>query len=180
MQSWRLTVWTRFRAPVEAVWDLKTDPLALAREFLPWIRVEAKDVDGLRRALRQTGKGTFPGRVTGPLGLIGVAWPFSIQGTEPPRWYRDGSSNLLYADFQHEHRFEPIPGGGCRYVDEVVFTPRAGPSRLSAELTRALFVHRHHRAARELPVEPDAVAHTWLRPALERRPVDVAAPSAAV
>jgi ligand-binding SRPBCC domain-containing protein len=173
VETWKLTVWTRFDAPLATVWDQKTEPLALAREFLPYLRVSVEDVDGLRRAMRETGHGVFRGRVTGPLGIFGVAWPFDIRETRPPRYYRDASKNLLYREFLHEHRFEELGTGKVRYVDDVTFVP-AGAGRLTAEVTRLLFVHRHHRAARELKVDDGALARTWLRSTAARVPADVA------
>lgn len=174
MEGWKLTVWSRYRTRLDEVWERKTEPLALAREFRPFLRVTVDDVDGLRRALRETGQGVFGGRVTGPLGLLGIRWPFEILETRPKSLYRDGSHNALYREFEHIHRFEETPAGLVRYVDEVRFVPGFGPSWLSAEITRLLFVHRHHRAARDLPVDGNALARTWLRRERERRPADVA------
>ncbi len=163
MARWRLTVWSRHRASLEEVWARKTEPLDLREELLPWLRITVEDVDGLRRALRETGTGTFAGRVTGPLGILGFDWPFEIRGTRPRRWYRDASRNLLLAAFEHEHRLEVTGDGLVRYVDEVTFSPAFGPGRLTGEVLRALFVHRHHRAARVLPVDGAALGRSWLR-----------------
>ena len=178
METWKLTVWTRFDAPLADVWRHKTEPLALAREFQPFLRISVDDVEGLRDAMRTTGRGLFQGRVTGPLGLVGVKWPFDIRETRPERYYRDASKNPLYREFCHEHRFEEMGNGKVRYVDDVTFVPAFAPGRLAAEITRLLFVHRHHRAARELRVDDGALARAWLRTGSHRIPADVA-PAAA-
>jgi len=163
VDAWKLTVWSRYRASIEEVWDQKTDPPALAREFLPWLHLRVADVAGLRHALREAGSGTFAGRVTGPIGLVGLSWPLEVRETRPTTYYCDASHNRLFTEFVHRHRFERTPAGQVRYVDEVTFTPAFRPGRLVAEAMRALFVHRHRRAARVLRVDGDAVAHTWLR-----------------
>lgn len=173
MQGWRLTVWSRFVAPEDQVWAHKTDPLTLQHEFPPWLRIHVSNIEGLRRAIRETGTGTFPGRITGPLGIIGMKWPFEIQATRPPRYYRDGSVNAVYGKWVHEHRLEPTPIGMVRYVDDVRFEVKFG--RLGAELTRQLFIERHRRAARFLAADSRAVGRSWLRRLDERVPVDVAA-----
>ncbi|MBW1879862.1 MAG: hypothetical protein JRJ84_15985 [Deltaproteobacteria bacterium] len=163
MEAWKLTVWSRYRASIDEVWDQKTDPHALAREFLPCLHLRVDDVEGLRQALREAGCGTFAGRVTGPIGLIGLSWPLEVRETRPTVFYCDASHNRLFTEFVHQHRFEQTPAGLVRYVDEVTFTPAFRPRRLVAEVMRALFVHRHRQAARELRVDGDAVARTWLR-----------------
>ena len=48
--TFHLRVWTRFFAPLEDVWALKTDPAAIQAELQPWSSFSIKDGDALRRA----------------------------------------------------------------------------------------------------------------------------------
>src|SRR6185436_17971341 len=103
---WELVVSTRFRAPIEDVWRLKTDPLALADEFVP-MRLSVRDPAALGRALRgDDPPSTFVCRFGGPLGLLTVAWPIVVVESVPMDHYQDGSENALVRTIQHRHRFE--------------------------------------------------------------------------
>lgn len=161
MATWRLTVWSVFAASPEAVFAYKTDPDRLRHELGPLVRATTADPEALARAMRHTGDGAFDLRLTGPIGLVGVTWPVQIVRSDPPRSYQDDSVNASFLAWRHEHRVEPVTASLTRYVDDVTFTPRARPSVLTAAVMRALFVHRHQRAARDLPAQD--VGRTWLR-----------------
>jgi len=163
VRTWKLSVWTRYAAPVDEVWRLKTDVHFLADELGPWLRLRADDPNQLQQALRHTGGGVYSGRMAGPLGLVGLRWPLEVRSSEPLVAYCDSSSNLLYAHFEHRHLFQPTDDDHVRYVDEVVFTPALRPDRLWARLTERTFVRRHHRAARHLAVDPGVVGISVLR-----------------
>lgn len=163
MSQWTLTVRSTFLATQPTVWSHKTDPEALSREFSPWLTLTVPDPAAVQRAMRERTMPdepprTFRGRIGGPLGLITLPWPMTIEATEPPEWYRDASDNALYSAFSHTHHVRASGPGRTVYIDEVVFTPRIRPSWLTAQATRALFLHRHARAALELPA--DAVEGT--------------------
>jgi len=167
-RSFHLRCWTRFLAPMAQVWDLKTDPETLLDEFRPWLSLKADDLDAARRLLRGEG---LPGAVETRLKLFGVLpgsrWPLRLERLERHERYLDTSENPLFAAWHHEHLFEPT-SDGVRYVDAVDFTPREGlRAGWVARATRRLFVHRHRRAARHLPTDPQATAVAMLREHLQ-------------
>lgn len=161
--AFHLRVWTRFLAPVDRVWALKTDPAALADEFRPSMRFSVPDVDALRRALQD---GEVPKDLDARLlpggAPPGVPWPIHFDRWERNKVYRDTSENALYARYEHEHLFEETPDG-CRYVDAVTFTPRNPLQKASAIATQRFFQHRHRVAAKRLPSDPQATAVAVLR-----------------
>ncbi len=159
-----LRCWTRFLAPLDQVWQHKTTPETLLDEFRPWLTLEAEDPDAARRLL--SGE-ALPGSVQTRLKLLGVLpsghWPLRLEELEHHQRYLDTSENALYAEWHHEHLFEPT-SDGVRYIDALTFTPRDGlPARGVARLTARLFVHRHRRAARRLPSDARATAVAMLR-----------------
>jgi ligand-binding SRPBCC domain-containing protein len=167
-RSFHLRCWTRFLAPLDQVWDLKTDPETLLDEFRPWLSLKADDLDAARRLLRGEG---LPGAVDTRLKLFGVLpgsrWPLRVEQLERHRHYLDTSENPLFDAWHHEHLFEPT-ADGVRYIDNVDFTPREGlPPMWIAQATRRLFVHRHRRAARHLPTDARATAVAMLREHLQ-------------
>ena len=162
MAIWTLTVRSTYLATQEEVWLQKTDPQALLDEFAPYLRLTIPDPQALMAALRGAAPASFHAKVTGPLGLIGMPWPMRIEESVAPRLYRDTSVNALYKHFQHTHRVLPSGPGRVKYIDEVVFEPRFRPSRLSARITRALFLHRHARAARHLMLDQVDGTRSWL------------------
>ena len=168
-RGYHLRCWTRFRAPLEQVWALKTDPESLADEFRPWMSLDAPDLEAARRLLR--GEGT-PGTIASRLRLAGrlpgPPWPLHVEMVEPMTRYVDTSTNALFSEWHHEHLFE-VGQSAVRYVDAVTFTPSERfPGPLTARLTERLFIHRHRRAARRLPTDERATAVSMLRVLVER------------
>ncbi len=163
--TFHLRVWSRFFAPVEDVWALKTDPAALQAEFRPWMTFALPDGAALTRALA----GELPATLDGSLRLgrvLPFAWPVRIESAVKHKEYRDTSTNALYSRFEHDHLFEVTPDG-CRYVDAVTFTSKAPAQKLFAIATQRLFVHRHTVAAKRLPTDPQATAVSVLRVLVE-------------
>ncbi len=164
IQTYHLRCWTLFKAPVEQVWALKTDPDALSDEFKPWVQLETSDPELARQLLRGEGvPGTIPCRLRPGGRLPGIDWPLHVALVEPLKRYVDTSSNPLFSEWHHEHLFD-VGQRAVRYVDAVTFTPsRAATARWTARLTKRLFIHRHQRAARRLPTVPRATAIAMLR-----------------
>jgi hypothetical protein len=140
-------------ATPEQVWNAKTDPAALLREFKPFFTLTVPDPAALARAIRGDAPQRFDARLGGPLGLLTIPWPMRIDSSTPITSYQDSSTNLLYSAFHHTHRVQPSGKHRVCYTDEVVFTPRLRPSILTAYTTRALFLHRHAQAAKELDLD---------------------------
>lgn len=163
--TFHLRVWTRFLVPVEAVWQLKTDRSWIEAEFAPHrFRLGGEGpLEGLAGA-------PLPLRVESSLAFFGVlppiSWPTELVEWVPRERFRDRSSNRLFREFDHLHLFEPTPDG-CRYIDAVTFTPALPAQKLTAILTRRLFLARHRAAARRLKADPQATAVGVLRVLVE-------------
>lgn len=156
--SFQLRVWTRFLAPVEDVWRLKTDPKRISEEFSPLasFRLIGDSFHGV---------GSYKARF-GPPGLPMMEWPVELEVWEEGVRFVYSSKNLLYAAFRHEHSFETTPEG-CRYIDEVQFTSKLPAQKAAAIMLQRLFQHRHRVSARHLPSDPQATAIAVLRVRVE-------------
>jgi ligand-binding SRPBCC domain-containing protein len=164
--TFHLRVWTRFLAPVEEVWALKTDPVVIAAEFRPRFSFTL-DPDALPAALA----GPMPAELSATLrfgGLPpGITWPVRLAAVTPNVEIRESSVNRLYSRFEHEHLFEATPDG-CRYVDAITFTSTVPAQKLFAILTKRTFEHCHRVAAKRLPTDPQATAVSVLRVLVEQ------------
>ncbi len=156
-----LRVSTRFKAPLEEVWALKTDPEKLRQEFQPWLHLSVADAPALAQALQ--GKG-LPRTID--CRIWGLPWPIEVTECSPGARFCDRSENALFDLWEHEHRFEQASDAAF-YLDAVTFTPRWGPPHLVARAVEALFVHRHRKAAQQLPTDQKATAVSMLRELIE-------------
>ena len=160
--TFRLRVWTRFFASVEEVWALKTDGDHLRSEF-PWFApFRVDDEERLRAAF----EACEPCEVDGRFGPAGLSWPLRLEAVERCVRYRDTSENVLYSRFEHEHLFEAA-SDGCRYIDEVTFTPNGPAQKAVALSTLWVFRHRHRVTARKLPADTRTVGTGILRVLVE-------------
>jgi ligand-binding SRPBCC domain-containing protein len=165
--TFHLRVWTRFFAPLEDVWALKTDPAAIQAELQPWSSFSIKDGDALRRALG----GDVPVDLSASLRLgqiLPVSWPIHLASVVKHASFRDTSTNALFARFEHDHLFEVTPDG-CRYVDAVTFTSKAPAQKLFAIGLQRHFQHRHAVAAKRLKTDPQATGVAVLRVLVEAK-----------
>jgi ligand-binding SRPBCC domain-containing protein len=169
--TFHLRTWTRFFAPPEEVWALKTDPAAIAAEFAPWLAFRM-DGDALTRCLASGGEGHIPARF-GPL-LPLVSWPVALKGGTRPERFTDHSQNALFTRFEHDHLFEPGADGSTRYIDAVTFTPAMLP-KFSALILQRVFRHRHAVAAKRIPTDPQVTGVSVLRVLVEEEQEDRAA-----
>ncbi|MDP2308158.1 MAG: hypothetical protein Q8P18_19215 [Pseudomonadota bacterium] len=163
--TFQLRVWTRFLAPREDVWALKTDAAAIEAEFRPWMSFCLPKGDELARALGGAAPVDLPctlriGRV------LPIAWPARLESAVLHESFRDTSTNALYSRFEHDHLFEVTPDG-CRYIDSVTFTSTSPAQKWFAIATQRLFQHRHTVAAKRLPTDPQATAISVLRVLVE-------------
>jgi ligand-binding SRPBCC domain-containing protein len=164
--TFHLRVWTRFLAPLDDVWALKTDPFALAAELRPQLGLSLTDDDALARV--RAGQAPADLQASLRLGGLppGVAWPIHVESIVPRVRYRTTSKNALFARYEHDHLFEETPDG-ARYVDAITFTSTAPAQKLFAILTKRLFEHRHRVAAGRLPTDPQATGVSVLRVLVE-------------
>lgn len=158
--TFRLRVWTRFYAPPERVWELKTDPAALSGEFPLWMAVSFGDGAAFRSALMKGAGAELSGRV-GP-----IPWPSKIEAVEAGHRFRESSTNAIFSRYEHEHLVEETPDG-ARYIDDIVFTPRTGLNKLTAIALQRTFQHRHRMSAIRLPADTRTVGTAVLRVLVE-------------
>lgn len=162
--TFRLRVWTRYFESVDSVWAHKTTPSRLQEELRPWARLVLSEHDSqaLQAALQAGQPATASARLVPP----GVSWPIQLVSADAPRRYEDHSQNALFSRFEHRHELEETPDG-CRYIDDVIFTPRGPSSKLSALSLKWLFTHRHRVAARHLRADRRTVGTAVLRVLIE-------------
>jgi len=160
--TFRLRTWTRFFAPVEAVWQLKTSPADNRAEFRPWFHFHISNAAGLFAAIQAGQTPSAQAWMIPP----GIAWPLTVVRNEPGVLFEDHSQNMLYSRFEHQHLFQQTPDG-CRYIDDVIFTPRLPTAKLAAIVTQHLFIHRHRVAARSLDADTRTVGTSVLRVYIE-------------
>lgn len=160
--TFRLRVWTRYYSPVAEVWAVKTDPACIAAELRPYLQLSVGDADALSDAVR-AGQTLHTDARLLPLG---VSWPIELVESTPGESFKSLSSNSLFSRFEYTHTFQPNDEG-CRYIDDVVFTPALPTAKMIAILTRRLFVHRHRVAAQRLPADARTVGTSVLRVLLE-------------
>ena len=159
--TFRLRTWTRFHASPEEVWAWKINFENNRRELWPH-DLSLTEAGALDRALA----GPWPVDLRATFRVLGLPptleWPIRVDNVIDGRQFRDTSSNPLFRRFEHTHLVEPT-GDGCRYVDDLVFTPAWPTQKLAAILTQRTFVRRHHVAAKVFRADPQATAVSVLR-----------------
>lgn len=87
-------------------------------------------------------------------GILPMRWKCRWQTVQPPRLLVDEMLEGPFTLFVHEHRFDPLPGGGCLMTDRVTFQFGGGVWGWLASSTavrlylHALFAWRHWRTRR--------------------------------
>ena len=151
--TFRLRVWTRYFSPIDEVWAVKTDPACMTAELRPYFQLSVDDADALREAVR----GGRSLRTDARLLPFGLGWPIELVESVPGESFKDTSSNAIFSRYEHSHIFQSTVDG-CRYIDDVVFTPSLPASKMTAIITRRLFVHRHRVASERLSADARTVA----------------------
>lgn len=129
--------------PRAAAWDWHQRPGALARLTPPW-----QDVRVLRHEGMQPGSRAELILARGPLRLH---WTALHDRLDEGRSFRDVQESGPFAAWSHEHRVEDLPGGGCRWSDEIAWEPAwwMPAGAVEADLHRA-FAFRHRRLREDL------------------------------
>lgn len=112
---------TDIDAPIEEVFDL------------------ARDLDFHARSMAHRGERAVGGRMTGRIEHgetvtwrarhFGIWWSLTsrITAVDPPTRFEDVQQRGPFAWFRHEHRFEPLLGGGTRMRDRWEHRSPLGP-----------------------------------------------------
>ena len=134
--SVELRLTTDIDAPIERVFDL------------------ARDLDLHARSMVHTGERAIAGRTSGRIEEgetvtwrarhFGIWWTLQsrITAVDPPTRFEDVQERGPFAWFRHEHRFEPLAGGGTRMRDHWVHRSPLGPLGWLAD---RLVIGRHMR-----------------------------------
>jgi ligand-binding SRPBCC domain-containing protein len=127
---------TDIAAPIERVFEL------------------ARDLDVHARSMAHTGEQAIAGRTSGRIEMgetvtwrarhFGIWWTLQsrITAVDPPMRFEDVQERGPFAWFRHEHRFEPLAGGGTRMSDHWVHRSPFGPLGWLAD---RLVIGRHMR-----------------------------------
>ena len=127
--TFQLRVWTRYFTSMDDVWAYKTTPALLLAELPRWARPVLSGAD--RDTLQEAVLSGRPAEVRGRIGILPLAWPIRLVRSEPPLLFEDHSENRLFSRFEHRHQLQASPDG-CRYIDQIIFTPRGPSAKLSA------------------------------------------------
>jgi len=135
---------SRLSASCDAVWSRVATPEGINDELGPWVRMTIPPEGAELRA--------------GPLGrswiLLGGVLPvdyddIALEWFEPGRGFRERSTMASASAWWHDRTLRALPGGGCRVVDHLRFTPRlAALGGLQAFVFEAMFRWRHRRLRR--------------------------------
>jgi ligand-binding SRPBCC domain-containing protein len=136
------TVSSRLASPPAAVWEVVTSPEGVNHELWPIVRMTVP-------------RGFSGGLRTGSLGrswilLLGVLPidydDLSLASIDPRRGFSERSTMASCAAWHHDRTLLSLPGGGCRVVDQIGFSPRLPGFGGLMELTfEATFRWRHRR-----------------------------------
>jgi ligand-binding SRPBCC domain-containing protein len=134
---------SRLAAAPGDVWERVASIEGVNAELAPWVRMTLPEGAELR---------------AGPLGrswiLLAGLLPIDyddvvLESYAPGRGFRERSTLGSASAWWHDRTLLGLPGGGCRVVDEIRFTPRAAAlGGLQAFLFEAMFRWRHHRLRR--------------------------------
>jgi ligand-binding SRPBCC domain-containing protein len=145
---------TDIAAPIDVVFDL------------------ARDLDLHARSMAHTGERAVAGRTTGHVEVgdavtwrarhFGIWWTLTsrVIAVDPPTCFEDVQERGPFAWFHHEHRFEPLPGGGTRMRDRWQHRSPLGPLGWLADRLALTRYMRHLLETRNLALKREAESAT--------------------
>ena len=151
---------TPLAASAEVMFAFHSDPNNIVHVMPPTLKVLRLDTDGPAREGRLI---EFHCR---DWGFIPMRWKCRWRTVQPPTVLVDEMIEGPFAQFVHEHRFEPSPNGGCIMHDTITFAfGRSWWGRLISETAvrfylTLLFAYRHRRTrawARNMSTSEEAV-----------------------
>jgi hypothetical protein len=136
---------TRLAASAEVMFAFHSDPRNIVHVMPPTLKLVSlqTDVPGQEGSLIE-----FHCR---DLGFIPMRWKCRWHTVQPPSVLVDEMLEGPFAQFVHEHRFEPLAEGGCVMHDTITYVfGRSWWGKLISETAvrfylTLLFTYRHHR-----------------------------------
>lgn len=136
---------TRLAASAEIMFAFHSDPRNIVYVMPPTLKLVSLQTDG---PAQQAHLIEFHCR---DWGFIPMRWKCRWHTVQPPTVLVDEMLEGPFAQFVHEHRFEPLAEGGCLMHDSITYAfGRAWWGKLISETAvrlylKLLFIYRHHR-----------------------------------
>ena len=136
---------TPLAASAEVMFAFHSDPNNIVHVMPPTLKLVSQQTDGPAQ------EGRLLELHCRDWGIIPMRWKCRWKTVQPPTVLVDEMLEGPFAQFVHEHRFEPLANGGCVMHDTITYTfGRSWWGKLiSATAVRLylklLFTYRHHR-----------------------------------
>lgn len=136
---------TRLAASAEVMFAFHSDPHNIVHVMPPTLKLVSLQTDGPAQEGRLI---EFHCR---DWGFIPMRWKCCWHTVQPPSVLVDEMLEGPFAQFVHEHRFEPLAEGGCAMHDTITYAfGRSWWGKLISETAvrlylKLLFTYRHHR-----------------------------------
>ena len=136
---------TRLAASAEVMFAFHSDPHNIVQVMPPTLKLMSLQTDGPAQEGRLI---EFHCR---DWGIIPMRWKCRWHTVQPPSVLVDEMLEGPFAQFVHEHRFEPLAEGGCVMHDTITYAfGRSWWGKLISETAvrlylKLLFTYRHHR-----------------------------------
>ncbi|MBE7493981.1 MAG: SRPBCC family protein [Verrucomicrobiaceae bacterium] len=136
---------TKLAASTEVMFAFHSDPRNIVHVMPPTLKVTSLETGGLAQ------EGRLIELHGHDWGIIPLRWKCRWRTVQPPHVLVDEMLEGPFEQFVHEHRFEPLPDGGCVMHDTITFAfGRSWWGRmLSGTVVRLylamLFKYRHFR-----------------------------------
>jgi ligand-binding SRPBCC domain-containing protein len=142
---------TRLAASAEIMFAFHSDPRNIVHVMPPTLKLVSLQTDGPAQEGRLI---EFHCR---DWGFIPMRWKCRWHTVQPPSVLVDEMLEGPFSQFVHEHRFEPLAGGGCVMYDTITYAfGRSWWGKMISETAvrlylKLLFAYRHHRTRRWAP-----------------------------
>ena len=139
---------TRLAASAEVMFAFHSDPRNIVHVMPPTLKLVSLQTDGSAQEGRLI---EFHCR---DWGFIPMRWKCRWQTVQPPVVLVDEMLEGPFAQFVHEHRFEPLAESGCVMHDTITYAfGRSWWGKLISETAvrlylKFLFIYRHYRTRR--------------------------------
>lgn len=142
MATFKLIVWSRLHADLDAVRDVFADPSRVAAALPTGVTWAPRDPEAYRGAWRGVRPDHALPEVVG-VGGLRVAWPLEVVDLLPGLRMTTRTSNAWWSEVVHRRRLERAIGGHVRYVDELILQPAAAWPVVAVPAVARTLAHVH-------------------------------------